>query len=469
MAEATIRARLSKKLVDSVVPPPQGEFRIWDTSLRGFLLRVWPSGRKTYCLKARVGSQQRWITIGEHGLPWTPEQARDKSMELLTAISRGEDPTFVAIPQPPPVSPDIEEIASKQQMTVRDLYQLYMKEGPNDKPLKRESSWGVDRSCYLRHIEPLLGDRIAAHLRPADLSAFQAKVASGATSADIKTKKQGRAIVTGGTGIAARAMRCLSAILNWAIWREMLKDNPAKHVQKYRDQERDRPLTKMEARTVWATLDEAEKSWILSSDMADIIRLIMLTGARRNEIGALSWDEVDLDRSRLVLPPVRTKMGGLNKSRIIALSDPARAILEARAPGRGRWVFMSQRVDKPLVGVTRAWMKVRTIIGLHDVRLHDLRHSFATFAVESGASIYVVGKSLGHAKMASTERYAHVGDLPQRSVADLVAARILGPLLDQKVVPEIMPVVSSALPQEALPKTVNDNRKVAYDIYDVGL
>ena len=469
MAEATIRARLSKKLVDSVVRPPRGEFRIWDTSLRGFLLRVWPSGRKTYCLKARVGSQQRWITIGEHGLPWTPEQARDKSMELLTAISRGEDPTFVPIPQPPPVLPVIEEIASKEQMTVRDLYQLYMKEGPNDKPLKRESSWGVDRSCYLRHIEPLLGDRIAAHLRPADLSAFQAKVAAGATSADIKTKKQGRAIVTGGTGIAARAMRCLSAMLNWAIWREILKDNPAKHVQKYRDQERDRPLTEAEARIVWSTLDEAEKSWVLTRDMADIIRLIMLTGARRNEIGALSWDEVDLDRSRLVLPPVRTKMGGLNKSRIIALSDPARAILEVRAPGRGRWVFMSQRVDKPLVGVTRAWMIVRTIIGLHDVRLHDLRHSFATFAVESGASIYVVGKSLGHAKMASTERYAHVGDLPQRSVADLVAARILGPLLDQKVVPEIMPVVTSALPQEALPKTVNDNRKVAYDIYDVGL
>jgi integrase len=465
MAEATIRARLSKKLVDSVVPPPQGEFRIWDTSLRGFLLRVWPSGRKTYCLKARVGSQQRWITIGEHGLPWTPEQARDKSLELLTAISRGEDPTFVPIPQPPPVLPVIEEIASKEQMTVRDLYQLYMKEGPNDKPLKRESSWGVDRSCYLRHIEPLLGDRIAAHLRPADLSAFQAKVAAGATSADIKTKKQGRAIVTGGTGIAARAMRCLSAMLNWAIWREILKENPAKHVQKYRDQERDRPLTEVEARTVWSTLDEAEKSWILTRDMADIIRLIMLTGARRNEIGALSWDEVDLDRSRLVLPPVRTKMGGLNKSRIIALSDPARTILEARAPGRGRWVFMSQRVDKPLVGVTRAWIKVRTIIGLHDVRLHDLRHSFATFAVESGASIYVVGKSLGHAKMASTERYAHVGDLPQRSVADLVAARILGPLPRL----EAAPAEATTTIQVVLPETVNGDKQGSFDIYDVGL
>ena len=126
---------------------------------------------------------------------------------------------------------------------------------------------------------------------------------------------------------------------------------------------------------------------------------------------------------------------------------------------------MSQRVDKPLVGVTRAWMKVRTIIGLHDVRLHDLRHSFATFAVESGASLYIVGKSLGHAKIASTERYAHVGDLPQRSVADLVAARILGPLPDPVVVPVAVPKST----QDALPQIMNDNRQAPLDIYDVGL
>lgn len=331
---------------------------------------------------------------------------------------------------PPPPGDDEENIKTEIEPaspSVRQLFELYLAEGPQDKPLKRASSWGVDRSCYLRHIEPLLGDRIAAHLRPADLSAFQARVAAGETSADIKTKKQGRAIVTGGPGVAARAMRCLSAMLNWAIWRELITDNPARHVQKYRDAERERPLSEDEARKVWGALEDAERAWLISRDMADIIRLIMLTGARRNEIVELGWSEVDLDRSRLVLPPVRTKMGGLNKSRIIALSDPARAIIERRAPGKGQWVFTSERVNKPLVGVNRAWEKVRGIIGLTDVRLHDLRHSFATFAVESGASLYVVGKSLGHRKAASTERYAHVGDLPQRGVADLVAARILSP------------------------------------------
>lgn len=428
MTETAMKARLTKRLVDMANPQNGTELRIWDASVRGFFLRVWPTGRKTYALKARIGKQQKWITIGEHGAPWTPESARDRALELLIAINRGEDPTQV-MTLPPPALTDAEleerlpiEPASP---TVRQLFELYLAEGPQDKPLKRASSWGVDRSCYLRHIEPLLGDRIAAHLRPADLSAFQARVAGGETSADIKTKKQGRAIVTGGPGVAARAMRCLSAMLNWAIWRELITENPARHVQKYRDAERERPLSEEEARKVWAAIDDAEKAWLISRDMADIIRLIMLTGARRNEIVELGWSEVDLDRSRLVLPPVRTKMGGLNKSRIIALSDPARAIIERRAPGKGQWVFTSERVNKPLVGINRAWERVRGIIGLTDVRLHDLRHSFATFAVESGASLYVVGKSLGHRKAASTERYAHVGDLPQRSVADLVAERIL--------------------------------------------
>jgi integrase len=355
--------------------------------------------------------------------------ARDKALELITALNRGDDPSAILgqVANTDTPSPSIVEPKAFQPTTISELFDLYLREGPQDKPLKRESSWGVDRSCYIRHIQPLLGDRVAAHLRPSDLAAFQAKVAAGETSADIRTKKQGRAIVKGGPGVAARAMRCLSAMLNWAIWRELLKDNPAKHVQKYRDAERDRPLTEDEARRVWAALDDAETAWLLTRDMADIIRLIMLTGARRNEIVELRWSEVDLDRSRLVLPPVRTKMGGLNRSRIIALSDPARLIIEKRTPGRGTWVFMSERVDKPLVGVNRAWEKVRAIIGLPDVRLHDLRHSFATFAVEGGASLYVVGKSLGHRKSASTERYAHIGDLPQRGVAALVAARILTP------------------------------------------
>lgn len=102
MAESALKARLTKRLVDMATADGDTELRIWDASVRGLLLRVWPSGRKTYALKARVGKQQKWITIGEHGVPWTPESARDRALQLLTAITRGEDPTQVMVFAAPP-------------------------------------------------------------------------------------------------------------------------------------------------------------------------------------------------------------------------------------------------------------------------------------------------------------------------------------------------------------------------------
>ena len=151
----------------------------------------------------------------------------------------------------------------------------------------------------------------------------------------------------------------------------------------------------------------------------------MLTGARRNEITELNWSEVDLERSRLILPPARTKMGSQNKSRTIILSEQARTILED-LPRIGPYVFTSQISGKPLVGVNKAWLRVRELAALPDVRLHDLRHSFATFAVEDGASLYLVGRALGHANASSTERYAHPGDREARIIAEKVADRFAG-------------------------------------------
>jgi integrase len=412
MASDGVKARITKRLVDSAAANGGEETRIWDTDVTGFLLRVSAAGRKTYCLKYRVGGRQRWLTIGEHGSPWTPDAARERAREALYRASQGEDP-------------QTEKIDSRtRSATVSELFDRYFVEGPKDKPLKRESSWSVDRYCYRRHILPLIGRRIARELAAAELAAWQADVAAGKTSLVEKTKKQGKAVVTGGSGAAARAMRCLSAMLSWAVRRELLDQNVASKVQKYRDAPRERCLNEEEAARLWAIVEEAERSWVLTRDFADIFRLIMLTGARRNEIVALRWSEIDLTRRRLVLPPTRTKMGGLDRPRIIVLSEPAAEILEARTP-KGEFVFPSSAGDKPLVGVNRAWDKVRTVAGLTDVRLHDLRHTFATFAVEGGASLFMVGRTLGHSKTASTERYAHPTDRVSRQIAAGVAERFV--------------------------------------------
>lgn len=410
-----IRARITLRLIDATAAPREGELRIWDTDVRGFALRITPTGRKSYCLKYRYHGRQRWLTIGEHGSPWTPDTARTRAKEALYQASHGEDPQAIKI-----------ETRLKSG-TVKELFERYFVEGRIDKPLKRESSWKVDQYNYRRHIEPLLGRRIARELTLSDLSQFQAQVANGKTSVTVRTKTgKPHAVVKGGTGAAARAMRALSTMMAWAVRHEILDQNLCSKIQKYRDQMRERALTEEEASRLWTMIAEAEKALVITKDFADIFRLIMLTGARRNEIVALRWSEVDFDRGRLVLPPVRTKMGALNRSRLIALSMPALEILQA-VKRRGEHVFPSSVGDQPLVGVNRAWEKVRVLAGIPDVRLHDLRHSFATFAVETGASLYHVGRALGHAKTSTTERYAHPSDAGARAVASEVAARFVAP------------------------------------------
>ncbi|HRK63890.1 MAG TPA: tyrosine-type recombinase/integrase [Terricaulis sp.] len=409
-----IRARITLRLIDATAAPKEGELRIWDTDVRGFALRITPTGRKSYCLKYRYQGRQRWLTIGEHGSPWTPDTARSKAKEALYQASHGEDPQAAKI-----------ETRLKSG-TVKELFERYLVEGRIDKPLKRESSWKVDQYNYRRHIEPLLGKRIARELTLSDLSQFQARVAQGKTSVTVRTKagKQ-HAVVKGGTGAAARAMRALSTMMAWAVRHGILDQNLCGKIQKYRDQMRERALTEEEASGLWTMIAEAQAASVITKDFADIFRLIMLTGARRNEIVALRWSEVDFDRARIVLPPVRTKMGALNRSRTIALSQPALEILQG-VKERGEHVFPSSVGDQPLVGVNRAWDKVRVLAGIPDVRLHDLRHSFATFAVEGGASLYHVGRALGHTKTSTTERYAHPSDAGARAVASEVATRFVG-------------------------------------------
>lgn len=321
-----IRARITLRLIDATATPPDGELRIWDSDVRGFMLRVSSSGRKTYCLKYRYSGRQRWLTIGEHGSPWTPDTARTRAKEALYQATHGEDPQLVKA-----------ETRAKSG-TIKELFERYFVEGRIDKPLKRDSSWRVDDTNYRRHIEPLIGKRIARELTVSDLSQWQAQVAAGKTSLDVKTRKQGRAIVKGGTGAAARSMRTLSAMLSWAVRRELLAQNLATKIQKYRDQQRERALTDDEASRLWTMIGEAEKAWVITKDFADIFRLIMLTGARRTEIVALRWSEVEFERSRLVLPPSRTKMGALNRARHIVLSQPALEILEG-CKRRGEHVF----------------------------------------------------------------------------------------------------------------------------------
>lgn len=402
------RSKIIKSLVDRTPLPSSGSTLIWDTLIPGFGLRVRPSGSKSYVYKYRVGARQRWLDLGRHGVELTAEEARVKALAAASLVNAGEDPQLA-------------KESRRKAMFVDELAKLYLSEGRAAKPDKRESSWSTDESRLRRHILPLIGKMRVADLTRRDVERMQAKISAGGTSLDEKTGRRGRAIVRGGALVAAGCVTTLSAMLNWAKVRELTPENPAIGVEKAQPAKRERFLSTAEARNLLAVLDDLAGERVIPASHASILRLLIFTGARKSEILGLRWNEVDLERRQIRLPRLRSKTG----ERAIALNAPAVAEL-VRTPQATAFVFPSLKGgDGHTVGLHKTWRSVRTRAGLQEVRIHDLRHSFASFAADDGESLQVIGKALGHRQAQTTERYAHLTDNPVRRLVDRVGERLV--------------------------------------------
>lgn len=397
------RVRLNKKAIDGFRARTV-RYDMFDADLPGFHIRVHPSGRKTYRMKYVALGRQRVVQIGEHGHPWTTEEARREGERLRGVICGGGDP--VALKEE---SERLQREAHRRAISVKVAIERWLEEGRDAAPTKRERSWETDASCLRNHIAPLIGDVLIKDLSKGDVERVQRQIAAGVTALDRKTgRKRGRSIVRGGPGIARRSLAALSACLSWAIDQEMIETNVVSRIKKLPQGKKNRFLSSAEARRLLETIARMQNEMRLASGFADIIRLLLYTGARRNEIAELEWSEVDLERHLLVLPRHRSKTG----EKMITLSPRAEAILASRFR-KDRYVFPSSKdAERPVVGISRAWQRVRKEAGLPDVRLHDLRHSFASFAAAQGASLLMIGKALGHTQPATTARYAHLGHDP---------------------------------------------------------
>jgi len=251
-----------------------------------------------------------------------------------------------------------------------------------------------------RHALPLLGRRQLSTLTLTDIQKFQRDVTEGKTKADERTKKRGRAMVKGGPAAATRATLVLSAMLEWAKWRGYRADNPSKGVKLNKPKKRERFLSGDELARLGDALTKAERQGMNANSLT-ILRLLLLTGARRNEIASLRWGHVDLDRRALRLPDSKTG------AKIIPLGSPVLTLLAGMKRGEDSdWVFPGARGDGHHVGMPAIWRRVRAMARLNDVRMHDLRHGFASVAVADGSSLYLLGKVLGHTQPTTTDRYA---------------------------------------------------------------
>jgi integrase len=418
MAE-TKTARITKRVVDAVPPPSSGETRVWDREIKGFFLRVYPTGRRVYAMKYRQGAAQRILTIGTHGSPWSPDSARDRARDAMEAVHRGEDPAA-------------EKKAVRTALTVKEMIDSYLTDGPATKPAKRLSTWTDDASNLRRHIEPLLGRRPAALVSAEEAAKAISDIAAGKTAAAaIKSgAKRGRIVVTGGEGVARRTRLTAAAMFAWGLDNGRIQGgNPFSKVKLTAPPTRERFLSRDEALRLFAALTDLEGEGKINPMFADTIRLLLLTGARKTEILGLRWSEVDWERNRIQLPPARTKAGGKTGARRIVLSPPAVEILRRRHRLRHEqdaFVFPANSKSGHAIAARRPFLAACKQAGLSGVRVHDLRHSFASFAVAEGASLFLVGKLLGHASTRTTERYAHLSADPLQVAAAAIGQALSG-------------------------------------------
>lgn len=402
--------RISKASVDAAKPAQRDCF-YWDEQLKGFGLKVTPMGKKVYVCQYRVGgganADSRRQTIGAHGV-LTPDQARAEAKKILGLVANGADPA-------------LEKQLRRKQITVIELCDRYLVEACGT---KKKSTLATDRGRIERHIKPLLGRKKVPDVTRADIKRFLQDVAEGKTAVDVRTRKHGRARVAGGKGTASRTVGLLGGIFSYACELELITANPVHGVKRFPDKRSERFLSEAELVKLGNALRDAQATGDNPAGIA-IIRLLVFTGARKDEIEGLQWREVDFDNRVLRLEDSKTgqKILPLNAGALMLLSE------QPRTEGTD-CVFPATKGNGHFLGTPKIWRRVRSAAGLEDVRLHDLRHSFASVAVSMGASLPIIGALLGHRDAATTQRYAHLHDDPLRSTTDAVARRIethLGP------------------------------------------
>ncbi|MDZ7684160.1 MAG: site-specific integrase [Gammaproteobacteria bacterium] len=296
----------------------------------------------------------------------------------------------------------------RSALTVAELLDRYLESAEFAE--KQETTRRTDAGRIERHLKPLLATKVADKLSTEDVRKTFAAIKAGKTAANIKTGPRGLARVRGGEGAARMAIRLLRAAYSWAIQERILQNNPAQGVKLGADGRRDAIIESAEQyQRVFEVIQELEDNRELRREAADAIRLIALTGARRNEIAGLRWRHVDLRRGVLVLPRSEHKTGHHSgEVRTIGLPAVAQAIIsrqESEEQPDG-YVFPPAYGKGPIT-LNKPWRKIRDRAGIGDVGLHGLRHSLATHMALEGAQAAEIMAVMGHRNLSTSQKYIH--------------------------------------------------------------
>lgn len=411
-----IRRKITKTTVDAARVDPSRRYIIWDTQVIGFGLLVLPSGVRSYIYQYRnKHGDTRRATIGKHGT-WTADQARQKAERYHDGLKNDIDPLDA-------------RKSTREALTVGEILDLYLASARFLE--KAESTREIDKGRIDRHLRPILGKARIDTLRPEDVRRAHNDIKNGKTAARIKTKARGVARVKGGAGTAREAVGLLRSILNWAVMEEMISNNPAALIKLGTPGQRETILESADDyRRLFMALDVMEAEKRVRRPVADAIRVIALTGARRGEIAGLKWGQVDLQRARLVIPPASHKTGRrTGKPRIISLPTEAQALI-ARQPEGGAedFVFQPAKGDGS-VDLSHPWRDIRAEAKLPEgIGLHGLRHSLASHMAMQGAQASEIMTALGHQQLSTAQRYVHWAEDARQALAQKAASVALAGL-----------------------------------------
>jgi integrase len=352
-----MQAKITKRAVDAA-QKRSATYLVRDSEVKGFALVVTPAGTKSYAVDYRAGSgrgaPKRWLTIGKHGSPWTPETARIEAKRLLAEVAAGRDPATARQQE-------------RDALTFGELIDLYLAEGAGH---KKPSTLKADRGRIEHHLRPLLGKLRADRIGRAEIERMRNAIAAGKTAEKIASAEKRRpgSVATGGKGAAAQCVALVSSIYAFAIGRGLSADNPARGVKKAPVRKVERFLSEAEiARLAEALEAEAQQSGNPYPPAA--IKLLLLTGCRKGEIANLRWEHVDFERECLRLADSKTG------AKVVYLNSPARALLhELPRMADNQRVIPGLRADSAGPAIDKVWSGVRQAAGLADVRLHCCVH-----------------------------------------------------------------------------------------------
>jgi len=383
-----IGEKLSKAVVERIAAADR-DVVVWDAALPGFGVRVKPSGVRSYIIQYRVRNTgvSRRLTIGQHGPLLTFDQARKQARATLADAMRGEDPVEV-------------RKAARRAPSVANQAADYLQR--HAVPKKRSKSVCDDRAMLDKIILPTLGGKKVESISRRDIEALHVVMKDRPYQAN-------------------RVLSLLSKMFNLAVDWKWRPDNPAKRIERYNEQKRDRWLSEDELRRLCTVLNDHP-----NKRAANAVRLQLLTGVRLGEVLASRKEDFDLPRGVWTKPSHQTKQ---KRTEHLPLSAQATALIASiieRSDHESLFLFPGNKPGQPLRELKKFWSTVMRQTGIKNYRRHDNRHTYASHLVSSGLSLEIVGQLLGHTSTTTTKRYAHLADYPLRAATERFGSKIAG-------------------------------------------